>query len=51
MIVITPKIKSKGFQSAKAYSFASYLATVEDLFGLSRLGSAVQAQSMAEFFQ
>ena len=51
MIVISPKIKSKGFQSATAFSHASYLATVEDLFSLPRLGAAAQAKSLAEFFK
>jgi phosphatidylinositol-3-phosphatase len=51
MIVISPKIKSAGFTSNKPYTHASYLATVEDIFGLPRLGEAASAQNMMEFFQ
>jgi hypothetical protein len=50
MIIISPKIKSPGFTSNKPYNHASYLATMEDLFGLPRLGAAVGAQNMMEFF-
>jgi hypothetical protein len=51
MIIVTPRIPSPGYQSAAAYSHASFLATVEDLFGLPRLGAAAQAQNMFEFFK
>ena len=51
MIVVTESIKKAGFQSAKAYSHASYLATVEDLFGLPRLGDAATADNLFEFWQ
>jgi hypothetical protein len=51
MIIVSPKIKQAGMQSATAYTHASYLATVEDIFGLQRLGAAAQAQNMNEFFQ
>ncbi len=49
MIIISPKLTKK--TSAAAYSHASYLATVEDIFGLPRLGAAVGAPSMMEFFK
>ena len=49
MIIISPNIKSKGFQSNHAYTHASYLATVEDMFGLPRLGAAQGADNMMEF--
>jgi phospholipase C len=50
MIVITPHTKV-GFQSNKAYSHASYLATVENIFGLPKLGAAAGANTMEEFWQ
>jgi hypothetical protein len=50
MIIISAKIKSAGFRSNHPYSHASYLATVEDIFGLPRLGTAQGADSMMEFF-
>jgi hypothetical protein len=50
MIVISPMIKSAGFTSSHPYNHASYLATVEDIFGFPRLGAAVGATSMMEFF-
>ena len=51
MIVISEKIHSHGYQSGVAYNHASYLATVEDLFSLPRLGHAVMAPTMTEFWQ
>jgi hypothetical protein len=51
MIVISEKIKSPGFTSAKAYSHKSYLATVEDLLGLPRLATVANEPSMTEFLQ
>ena len=51
MIVVTPGIKSPGYKSNVAYSHANYLATVEDIFGLPRLGAAVGKASMKEFWQ
>ncbi len=51
MIIVSPKIKKAGMTSATAYTHASYLATIEDNFGLARLGAAAQAQNMNEFFQ
>jgi len=50
MIIISPKIKSAGFTSNQPYGHANYLATVEDIFGLPRLGAAVGANNMMEFF-
>jgi phospholipase C len=50
MIVVTPGIKSPGYKSNVAYTHANYLATVEDIFGLPRLGAAVGAASMKEFW-
>ena len=51
MIVISPFIKSPGYTSSQRYDHASYLATVEDLFKLPRLGAAQQARNMLEFIQ
>lgn len=51
MIIISPKLKSAKYQSSMAYTHASYLATVEDVLGLSRLGAAAQASTLSEFFQ
>jgi hypothetical protein len=50
MIVVTQRIPRPGYTSAAAYDHASYLATVEDLFGLPRIGAAVGAATLAEFF-
>ena len=50
MIVIPSHGRNAGFTSARAYSHASYLATVQDIFGLPRLGAAVGAETMTEFF-
>lgn len=51
MIVVTKGIKSPGYTSSVAYSHASYLATVEDIFGLPKLGAAANAPTMTEFWQ
>ncbi len=51
MIVISPKLKSPGMKVATALSHASYLRTIEDIFGISnKLGAAQNATSLAEFF-
>ncbi len=50
MIVVSPKIVSAGFQSAKPYSHKSYLATVEDLLGLPRLDTVKNEATLMEFF-
>jgi hypothetical protein len=51
MIVVSPRIVSAGYQSKTAFTHASYLATVEDIFHLPRLGAAKSATSLAEFFK
>ncbi len=51
MIIVSPKIVSAGFKSAKAYSHASYLATVEDILGVSRLATVASEPNMLEFFK
>lgn len=51
MIVISPKLKSPGMKVATALSHASYLRTIEDIFGISdKLGAAQNATSLMEFF-
>ncbi|MFO0592229.1 MAG: alkaline phosphatase family protein [Polyangiaceae bacterium] len=50
MIVVSPKIKAKGLRVTRHLTHASYLATLEDLFGLPRLGDAVGAPTLFEFF-
>jgi acid phosphatase len=50
MIIMSPRIKAAGYMSATAYDHASFLATVEDIFGVPRLGAAVGKQNMLEFF-
>ena len=50
MIIISPRIQSAGFKSSHPYNHASYLATVEDIFGFPRLGAALGAANMMEFF-
>ncbi len=49
MIIISKKIKSAGYKSGIAYSHANYLATIEDIFGLPRLGAAQGISNMLEF--
>lgn len=51
MIVISTKIKSAGFKSNTTHTHASYLATVEHIFGLPKLGAAATATDLMEFFQ
>jgi hypothetical protein len=49
MIVISPSIA--GIKASTAYSHANFLATVEDLFHLPRLGAAVGVPAMSEFIK
>jgi phospholipase C len=51
MIIISPKIVSAGFKSAKAYSHKSYLATVETILGLPKLATVMAEPDMMEFFK
>jgi hypothetical protein len=51
MIVVSPKLKSAGYKSNTATSHASYLATVEEILGLPKLGAAANAPTLMEFFQ
>ena len=49
MIVISARIKSRGFTSSTAYSHKGYLATVEDILGLPRLATVKNEPNMMEF--
>jgi hypothetical protein len=51
MIVVSPFIKSPGYKSAVYYTHASYLATMEDFFGLPRLGAADGKPNLNEFWE
>lgn len=51
MIVLSSRIVSAGFSSSTSYTHASYLATVEDLLGLARLGEAIGAPSLSAFLR
>jgi len=50
MIVISPKLKMAGYRSSTNLSHASWLATIEGLYGLSKLGAAATATDLMEFF-
>lgn len=50
MIVISPRLKSAGMKVGTKLSHAGYLATVEEIFGLPRLGDAMNAPTLMEFF-
>ncbi len=49
MIVVSPRIKTAGMTSATAFTHSSYLATVEDLFGMPRLPTVTSTPSLMEF--
>jgi hypothetical protein len=51
MIVISSRIASPGFKSTKPYSHRSYLATVEDMLGLTRLPTVASEPAMRDFFR
>ncbi len=51
LIVVSERLVATGFKSAKAYSHASTLATVEDLLRLPRLPAVANEPSLAEFFK
>jgi hypothetical protein len=50
MIIVSPRIKAAGMQSASAFTHASYLATIEDALGLPRLATVTAAPSMLSTF-
>lgn len=49
MIILSPRLKQAGMQSATAWDHSSYLATVEDVLGLPRLQTVTSAPNMMEF--
>lgn len=49
-IVASPNLVTPGFATGTPFTHASYLATVEDIFGLPRLPTTRGAVSMGEFF-
>lgn len=49
MIVISPRIKTAGMTSATAFTHSSYLATVEDMFGMARLSTVTADPNLMEF--
>lgn len=49
-ILVSEHLVSKGFQSNTTYGHDSYLATMEDLFGMPRLPTTVDSTPMADFF-
>ncbi len=50
LIVMSPYAKQSGYVSAVHADHSSLLATIEDGLGLSRLGSAVSATPLTDFF-
>lgn len=48
MIILSPKLKHN--RSAQRFTHASYLATVEEIFGLEKLGAARKAASLKSAF-
>jgi hypothetical protein len=50
MIIMSPRLKAAGMQSATAFTHSSYLATVEDFFGLPRLATVTATPSMMPAF-
>ena len=49
MIILSPRLKHAGMTSATALNHGSYLATVEDLLGLPRLETVMNATNLMEF--
>jgi hypothetical protein len=50
-IVMSPNLVSPGFVSDTFYDHRSYLATIEDIFGMPRLPTTVDATAMNAFFR
>ena len=49
MIIVSKAVKQAGMTSTTQFDHSSYLATVEDLFGLPRLATVTSAPNMMEF--
>ena len=50
-IVISPNLANPGVPVDTAFDHTSYLATVEDIFGLGRISTTANATPMSEFFK
>jgi hypothetical protein len=50
-IIVSPNLATTPMASNTAFDHASYLATVEDIFGLGRLTTTESATPMSEFFK
>jgi hypothetical protein len=50
MIIMSPRLMQLGMTSATSYNHSAFLATVEDLLSLPRLGTVTTTTSMMEFF-
>jgi acid phosphatase len=51
MIILSPRLKQAGMTSATPFTHSSYLATIEDLFGLPRLPTVTTTASLTEFLR
>jgi len=51
VIVVSPKLVKTPYVTSTPFDHRSYLATVEDIFGLPRLATTEAATSMGELFQ
>lgn len=51
VIVISPNLKTTPYVTSTPFDHRSYLATVEDIFGLERLPTTSKATPMDEFFR
>jgi phosphatidylinositol-3-phosphatase len=49
-IVIAPNLVAKGYATDTRFDHRSYLATIEDMFGMPRLATTKDATPMSEFF-
>ena len=49
-IVVSEKLVSPGYSTDTRFDHQSYLATVEDIFGMPRLSTTKDATPMSEFF-
>jgi acid phosphatase len=49
MLILSPRLKTAGMKSSTAFTHSSYLATIEDLLGLSRLSTVTNTKSLMEF--
>jgi phosphatidylinositol-3-phosphatase len=50
MIVISPRLKSAGMTVDTAFTHSAYTATIDDLFGFTRLATVTSSPSLMAFF-